>query len=204
MGMVFQNYALFPHMNVERERRLWAAGARAAARRRWRSASPRRCSWCSWTGSAAAPVRQLSGGQQQRVALARAMVIEPAILLMDEPLGALDRQLRREVQLEIRRLHLAAPRTTLYVTHDQEEALVMSDRIAVMRGGRVEQIGTAPELYQQPANSFVARFLGESNLLAGTVVRSGGRFGVAGSRPAGADRGRRRRRAWPRARPPWR
>ena len=99
------------------------------------------------------------------------MVIEPDILLMDEPLGALDRQLRKEVQIEIRRMHVAHPRTTLYVTHDQEEALVMSDRIAVMRGGRVAQLGTAHELYNRPADSFVARFLGELNLVAGRVTR---------------------------------
>ena len=121
-------------------------------------------------------IRELSGGQQQRVALARAMVIQPDILLMDEPLGALDRQLRKEVQFEIRRLHAARPRTTIYVTHDQEEALVMSDRIAVMRAGRIVQIGSGAELYERPVDTFVARFLGESNLLAGTVASlSGGR-----------------------------
>jgi ABC-type Fe3+/spermidine/putrescine transport system ATPase subunit len=115
-------------------------------------------------------IRQLSGGQQQRVALARALVIEPDALLMDEPLGALDRQLRQHVQLEIRRLHRAHGRTTIYVTHDQEEALVMSDRIAIMREGRIEQIGSAQELYARPRNTFVAGFLGESNLLRGTVT----------------------------------
>src|SRR5262245_65654028 len=94
--------------------------------------------------------KQLSGGQQQRVALARAMVIEPDLLLMDEPLGALDRQLRKHVQLELRRLHAQSRRTTIYVTHDQEEALVMSDRIAVMNQGRLEQIGTPSELYRAP------------------------------------------------------
>ena len=114
-------------------------------------------------------IRELSGGQQQRVALARAMVIQPDILLMDEPLGALDRQLRKEVQFEIRRLHAARPRTTIYVTHDQEEALVMSDRIAVMRAGRIVQIGSGADLYERPVDTFVARFLGESNLIAGTV-----------------------------------
>ena len=112
-------------------------------------------------------IRELSGGQQQRVALARAMVIQPDILLMDEPLGALDRQLRKEVQFEIRRLHAARPRTTIYVTHDQEEALVMSDRIAVMRAGRIVQIGSGADLYERPVDTFVARFLGESNLLRG-------------------------------------
>jgi ABC-type Fe3+/spermidine/putrescine transport system ATPase subunit len=114
--------------------------------------------------------RSLSGGQQQRVALARAMVIEPDILLMDEPLGALDKQLRKEVQIEIRRMHVSRPRTTLYVTHDQEEALVMSDRIALLRGGRLVQLGAARELYSRPVDAFVARFLGESNLIAGRVL----------------------------------
>ena len=104
------------------------------------------------------------------MALARAMVIQPDILLMDEPLGALDRQLRKEVQFEIRRLHRARPRTTIYVTHDQEEALVMSDRIAVMRAGRIVQIGSGADLYERPVDTFVARFLGESNLLDGTVA----------------------------------
>ena len=131
-----------------RERRLWPAGPQG-----------RRAELKSRVGEALRSVRlddfgkrsvrSLSGGQQQRVALARAMVIEPDILLMDEPLGALDKQLRKDVQVEIRRIHVAHPRTTLYVTHDQEEALVMSDRIAVMRGGRVMQLGTAQEL--QPA-----------------------------------------------------
>jgi len=114
-------------------------------------------------------IRELSGGQQQRVALARALIIEPDVLLMDEPLGALDRQLRKHVQLEIRRLHRELGRTTIYVTHDQEEALVMSDRIGVMREGRIAQLGTARELYERPADVFVASFLGESNLLEGRV-----------------------------------
>jgi len=113
---------------------------------------------------------QLSGGEQQRVALARALVIEPDVLLMDEPLGALDRQLRKTVQLELRRLHEAHRRTTIYVTHDQEEALVLSDRVAVMREARVVQIGTAAELYTAPEDAFVAAFIGESNLLPARVV----------------------------------
>jgi ABC-type Fe3+/spermidine/putrescine transport system ATPase subunit len=128
-------------------------------------------------------IRQLSGGQQQRVALARALVIEPAVLLMDEPLGALDRQLRKHVQLEIRRLHRELRRTTLNVTHDQEEALVMSDRIGVMQEGRLEQIGTPDELYRRPANVFVASFLGESNILTGPVTQlanGGARVALAG------------------------
>ena len=102
------------------------------------------------------------------------MVVEPAVLLMDAPLHALDRQLRKHVQLEIRRLHRKLGRTTLYVTHDQEEALVMSDRIGVMRDGRIEQIGTPDDLYRRPVNAFVASFLGKSNLLRGRVAQCGG------------------------------
>jgi ABC-type Fe3+/spermidine/putrescine transport system ATPase subunit len=169
IGMVFQNYALFPHMTVTGN-----VGYGLRARRVPEAEIARRVTDAlrrmQLDGFGRRPVRELSGGQQQRVALARALVIEPDILLMDEPLGALDRQLRREVQLEIRHLHRAAPRTTLYVTHDQEEALVMSDRIAVMRAGRIVQVGTAPELYERPGNGFVARFLGESNMLSGRIV----------------------------------
>jgi ABC-type Fe3+/spermidine/putrescine transport system ATPase subunit len=154
MGMVFQNYALFPHMTVgEIARRVDEA-----------------LHMTRLDGFGGRSIRELSGGQQQRVALARAIVIQPDILLMDEPLGALDRQLRKEVQMEIRRLHAARPRTTIYVTHDQEEALVMSDRIAVMRAGRIVQIGTGVELYERSVDTFIARFVGESNLLPGTVV----------------------------------
>ena len=168
IGMVFQNYALFPHMSVFenvayglRVRRLTAVEITRRVGEALRMVQ--------LEGFAARPVPMLSGGQQQRVALARAMVIEPDILLMDEPLGALDRQLRKEVQLEIRRMHVARPRTTIYVTHDQEEALVMSDRIAVMRAGRIVQAGSGRDLYERPADAFVARFLGESNLIDGTV-----------------------------------
>jgi ABC-type Fe3+/spermidine/putrescine transport system ATPase subunit len=169
IGMVFQNYALFPHLDVFEN---VAYGLRV--RRRPGDEIAAR------VGAALAMVRldglerrsiqALSGGQQQRVALARAMVIEPDLLLMDEPLGALDRQLRKHVQLEIRRLHVATRRTTIYVTHDQEEALVMSDRIAVMSQGRLEQVGTPAELYRRPANAFVAAFLGESNLLPARIA----------------------------------
>ena len=173
VGMVFQNYALFPHMSVFRNVAygLEARGVvRGEIERRVGAALER----VRLGEFGSRNVRELSGGQQQRVALARAVVIEPDILLMDEPLGALDRQLRKDVQLEIRRMHLAAPRTTLYVTHDQEEALVMSDRVAVMRSGRIVQSGTSQDLYARPADTFVARFLGESNLLAGQVERLSG------------------------------
>jgi putative spermidine/putrescine transport system ATP-binding protein len=170
VGMVFQSYALFPHLDVFenvayglRVRGLPAAdiGRRVADA----------LATLQLDGVGDRRIAQLSGGQQQRVALARALVIEPSVLLMDEPLGALDRQLRKQVQLELRHLHQRMGRTTLYVTHDQEEALVLSDRIGVMRAGRLEQVGTARELYEQPAGVFVAGFLGESNLLGGQVTR---------------------------------
>jgi len=173
MGMVFQNYALFPHMSVFgnvsyglKVRRV----SRPEIERRVNNA----LAMVQLEGFANRAIAQLSGGQQQRVALARAMVIEPDILLMDEPLGALDRALRKDVQLQIRRLHLANPRTTIYVTHDQEEALVMSDRIAVMRAGTIVQAGSGRDLYERPVDAFVACFLGESNLISGRVASVGG------------------------------
>jgi ABC-type Fe3+/spermidine/putrescine transport system ATPase subunit len=114
--------------------------------------------------------RQLSGGQQQRVALARTLVFNPRLLLMDEPLGALDRKLRQQMQLEIKRLHGELGITVIYVTHDQEEALTLSHRIVVMRSGRIEQVGAPRVVYDRPANAFVADFVGETNFLRGTVV----------------------------------
>src|SRR5690606_1515393 len=117
---------------------------------------------------------QLSGGQQQRVALARALVFDPFIVLMDEPLGALDKNLREHMQLEIRHLHERLGNTVIYVTHDQNEALSLSDRIAVFADGVLQQIATPAELYQRPANSFVARFIGETNQLQGTIVELSG------------------------------
>lgn len=169
IGMMFQNYALFPHMDVFDN---IAYGLRV--RRRPAAEIKQRVlaalEMVQLNGFEKRAIQELSGGQQQRVALARAIIIEPDLLLMDEPLGALDRQLRRHVQLEIRRLHEQTRRTTIYVTHDQEEALVMSDRIAVLNGGRLEQIGTPAELYQRPKNVFVAKFLGRSNVLPVTVV----------------------------------
>ncbi len=168
IGMVFQHYALFPHLsvfeNVAYGLRVRHCPAGVIATRVGAVLA-----MVKLDGFERRAIHELSGGQQQRVALARAMVIEPDLLLMDEPLGALDRQLRRHVQLEIRRLHVATRRTTIYVTHDQEEALVMSDRIAVMSHGRLEQVGTPAELYRTPANAFVAAFLGESNLLPARI-----------------------------------
>lgn len=169
VGMVFQNYALFPHMSVF-ENVAYGLRVRKVGGTEIRKRVAGALEMVQLEGFGERSVSQLSGGQQQRVALARALVFEPDVLLMDEPLGALDRQLRKHVQLEIRRLHREIRRTTLYVTHDQEEALVMSDRIGVMNAGRIEQIGTPRDLYERPANAFVASFLGESNLLRGRVI----------------------------------
>ena len=148
--MVFQNYALFPHLDVF-ENVAYGLRVRKIARAELERRVEDALQTVRLDGFGGRSVRSLSGGQQQRVALARAMVIEPDILLMDEPLGALDKQLRKDVQIEIRRMHVARPRTTLYVTHDQEEALVMSDRIAVLRGGRLVQLGTARDSTTGPS-----------------------------------------------------
>jgi ABC-type Fe3+/spermidine/putrescine transport system ATPase subunit len=173
IGMVFQSYALFPHMTVG-ENVAYGLTVRRLPKTEIarRVAAALRLVHLEEFGHRA--IQQLSGGQQQRVALARALVIEPDVLLMDEPLGALDKQLRRSVQLELRRLHEEHRRTTIYVTHDQEEALVLSDRVAVMRDGRIEQLGTAGDLYDRPVNAFVAGFIGESNLLPARVVAIAG------------------------------
>jgi putative spermidine/putrescine transport system ATP-binding protein len=169
IGMVFQHYALFPHMTVRRNisfplemRRL----ARAEADRL--VADALHLVGLSELGDRLP--RQLSGGQQQRVALARALVYSPALLLMDEPLGALDKKLREQLQIEIKRVHRERRMSVLYVTHDQEEALTMSDRIAVFNKGRVEQVGTPEELYERPATRFVAGFIGETNFLSGRAL----------------------------------
>jgi len=172
VNMVFQQYALFPHLDVGDN---IAFGLKRKGVER--SDIARR------VGEALELVRlggyqqrkpsQLSGGQQQRVALARALVNRPTVLLLDEPLGALDLKLRRQLQLELKRIQAEVGITFVYVTHDQEEALTMSDRIAVMHAGRVEQLGTPEELYERPATRFVADFIGTTNLLSGTVEGDG-------------------------------
>ena len=164
IGFVFQHHALFPHMTVENNIRY------PLKRRKWsRSEQEERVrevlGLVRLSGYEQRYPRQLSGGQQQRVALARALAFRPRFLLMDEPLGALDRALRFELAEEIRRIHRETGATIIYVTHDQEEALTLSDRIAVMRRGRIVQIGQPEELYEQPVESFIAQFLGECNLL---------------------------------------
>jgi putative spermidine/putrescine transport system ATP-binding protein len=169
IGVVFQHYALFPHMRVAEN-----VGFALKMRRISKSETRRRVEEAlrlvQLEGYGDRFPRQLSGGQQQRVALARAVVFEPGLALMDEPLGALDRHLREQMQFEIKRLHRALGITVLYVTHDQEEALVMSDRIAVINHGKVEQFATPSELYNEPSSAFVATFVGESNVLAGDVI----------------------------------
>jgi putative spermidine/putrescine transport system ATP-binding protein len=163
-GMVFQNYALFPHMTVEKNigfgLRMRGIGGEEAAKR-----IANAIGLVQLTGQGHKLPGQLSGGQQQRVAIARAIVIQPPLILMDEPLSNLDAKLRIETRAEIRRIHHELDRATIYVTHDQEEALSLADRIVVMKDGVVQQVGTPPEVYGQPANLAVARFMGYRNVL---------------------------------------
>lgn len=179
MGIVFQNYALFPHMNVARnlsfglEMRGVPAPEREARVRR-------ALEMVRLGGYGARRPRELSGGQQQRVALARALVIEPSILLLDEPLSNLDANLREEMRTEIRDIQRHLGITTVFVTHDQTEALAVCDRIAVMRGGVLEQIGTPHEIYERPANAFVAGFVGRINRVA-AVKRADGTVALEGA-----------------------
>jgi spermidine/putrescine ABC transporter ATP-binding subunit len=175
VGMVFQNYALFPHMTVA-ENIAFPLKMRKWPREEIRQAVRDVLQLVRLPGFEERYPRQLSGGQQQRVALARALVFRPPVLLMDEPLGALDKKLREEMQLEIKHIQESTHITTIYVTHDQEEALTMSDRIAVMNAGRVEQVGTPRELYEQPVSPFVADFIGESNFMSGRIERGDGRY----------------------------
>jgi putative spermidine/putrescine transport system ATP-binding protein len=183
VNTVFQDYALFPHMsvqeNVEYGLRVKRVG-RADRRRRASEA----LETVRLDGYGDRRPTQLSGGQRQRVALARALVNRPKVLLLDEPLGALDLKLRREMQIELKQIQRDVGITFVFVTHDQEEALTLSDRIAVFNNGRVEQVATPVELYEQPATSFVAGFVGTSNLLEGSVAeRVVGRAGMFSIRP---------------------
>jgi putative spermidine/putrescine transport system ATP-binding protein len=179
LGMVFQSYAVFPHLTVADNIAFPLQVRRvpgAEVRRRVGEA----LELVRLEGYDRRLPRQLSGGEQQRVALARALVFRPRVLLMDEPLGALDKKLRAHMQLELKHLQRRLHVTVIYVTHDQEEALTMSDGVAVMRQGTIEQVGTPAELYEAPANPFVADFLGDSNFLDGTVLgpAGGGRHRV--------------------------
>ena len=175
IGVVFQNYALFPHMTV---------GGNLAFPLEVRGLKPEQVR--ERVGRALELVRlegledrrpgKLSGGQQQRVAIARALVFEPRLVLMDEPLGALDRRLREEMQFEVRRIQRSLGVTVVYVTHDQQEAMAMSDRVAVFEQGRIEQIAAPEVLYEEPERQFVARFIGDNNVLHGRVVEVDGDF----------------------------
>ncbi|HME21354.1 MAG TPA: ABC transporter ATP-binding protein [Acetobacteraceae bacterium] len=171
IGMVFQNYALFPHMTVG-ENVAFPLSVRRMPRARIVERVRRALAMVRLEAFSERRPAQLSGGQQQRIALARALVFEPSLVLMDEPLGALDKKLREQMQIEVKLLHDRLGLTVVYVTHDQSEALTMSDRIAVFHDGRVVQQGTPGALYSQPCDAFVAGFIGENNLLSGTVQAS--------------------------------
>ena len=172
IGMVFQNYALFPHMTIA-ENIAFPLKMRKVDRATAIKRAHEALELVHLPHVAQRFPKELSGGQQQRIALARCLVYKPSIVLMDEPLGALDKKLREHMQLEIKRIHREAGTTIVYVTHDQEEAMTMSDRICLMNDGRIEQLGSPADLYFRPCTPFVADFLGESNLLKGTVTSSG-------------------------------
>ncbi len=177
-GMVFQGYALFPHMTVF-QNVAFGLEMRKVARADIGPRVAEALKLVQLGGLAERMPRQLSGGQQQRVALARALVIRPELFLLDEPLSNLDAKLRLSVRIEIRQLQQSLGLTTLFVTHDQEEALTLADRLVVMSQGKVQQIGSPTELYERPANHFVADFIGRSNFLDGTVTAPG-RFRTRG------------------------
>jgi ABC-type Fe3+/spermidine/putrescine transport system ATPase subunit len=196
--MVFQDYALFPHLTV-RENVAFPLRVRGASEAEVTERVGAMLDLVRLPGHGNRLPRQLSGGQQQRIALARALVFRPRVLLMDEPFGALDRALRETMRAELRELHRALGITVVLVTHDQDEAMELSDRVAVMRAGRLQQVAAPRVLYERPATAFVAGFVGESNLLDAVVVsvegenvvlRTGGgqRIGAAGSPARAGDR----------------
>jgi spermidine/putrescine transport system ATP-binding protein len=178
VNMVFQQYALFPHMSIY-DNVAFGLKMKRVPRAAHRERVQEMLRVVELEGFESRRIRQLSGGQQQRVALARALVNRPAALLLDEPLGALDVKLRKQMQLELKRIQTELGTTFVYVTHDQDEALAMSDRIAVMNGGRVEQIGTPREMYEQPQTAFVADFIGSLNVFEVTVSAVSGGSAVA-------------------------
>lgn len=173
IGMVFQNYALFPHMTVG-ENLSFPLEVRGMGKSDREAKVMRALDMVQMGAFVNRRPAQLSGGQQQRIALARALVFDPTLVLMDEPLGALDKQLREHMQFEIKHLHESLGITVVYVTHDQGEALTMSDRVAVFNDGRIQQLATPSDLYERPDNSFVAQFIGENNKLSGEIVEIGG------------------------------
>jgi spermidine/putrescine transport system ATP-binding protein len=177
VNTVFQNYALFPHLNIF-ENVAFGLRRKGLGRDEVRRRVGEMLELVELRGYDRRRPSQISGGQAQRVALARALIIRPAVLLLDEPLGALDLKLRKQMQVELKRIQQEVGITFIYVTHDQEEAMTMSDRIAVMNGGRYEQLGDPESLYERPATRFVAGFLGVSNLLPGSVDGADGTFGL--------------------------
>ena len=193
VNTVFQSYALFPHMNVEKNV-AYGLRLRGMDKRAIDARVREMLELVQMSDHARRMPSQLSGGQRQRIAIARALALEPELLLLDEPLGALDLQLRRQMQVELKRLQKQLGITFIYITHDQEEAVNMSDRIAVMRSGRFEQIGTPEEIYDAPMTRYVAQFIGRSTILTGTVKSVSGDTAVIedenGRYPADASRAR--------------
>jgi spermidine/putrescine ABC transporter ATP-binding subunit len=177
IGMVFQNYALFPHMNVS-ENIAFPLQRRKVEKTQIFKKVEEVLDIVQLSGYGTRMPHELSGGQQQRISLARAIVYEPSVLLMDEPLGSLDKKLRGQMQLEIKQIQERLKITTIYVTHDQEEALTMSDRIAVMKKGRIAQVGTPEDLYEKPTSSFIADFIGETNILHGEITERDGETSI--------------------------
>jgi spermidine/putrescine ABC transporter ATP-binding subunit len=194
LGVVFQSYALFPHMSVA-DNVGFPLRMRNLSRDVIRERSRQALAMVQLQGYDGRKIGELSGGQQQRVALARALVFRPPVLLMDEPLGALDRKLREQMQLEVKRIQKSLGITVIHVTHDQEEALILSDRIAIMHDGRLHQVGTPDAVYEEPNTAYVASFLGESNFLAGTL--EGTDDAAASVRLGSGDRILARAVAWP-------
>jgi putative spermidine/putrescine transport system ATP-binding protein len=177
LGVVFQSYALFPHMTAA-ENVAFGLQMRGIARAEQKERVDQALALVGLSGLADRHPRRMSGGQQQRVALARALVIKPDVLLLDEPLSNLDAKLREEMQLELRQIQRSVGTTTILVTHDQSEAMALSDRIVVMNRGRVEQVAAPIEIYRAPATAFVARFLGKTNLLPATIAAGTVRIGA--------------------------
>jgi putative spermidine/putrescine transport system ATP-binding protein len=189
IGMVFQNYALFPNMTVA-QNIAFPLSVRNMSKAEQQDRVERALAMIELSHLAERRPAQLSGGQQQRVALARALVFEPKLVLMDEPLGALDKNLRETMQYEIKRLHERLGVTIVYVTHDQSEALTMSNRVAVFHNGRIQQIAAPKELYEDPANAFVANFIGENNGLQGLVTTCDAYYATLALTPEISVRGR--------------